>query len=142
MPDKDSEQEAAPPGHAAGGPEHPPPPAPPAGPPVPGVRDELELEPPDQLASRAADELQTPRGLPEGTMRPSDAIVLTGILGSSSRAGHRRLYLDEELKEHVEIPDGDLRHLEWVEGDRSVFGRRATLWIRRDATLDYTTGRR
>ena len=99
MPDKDSEQEAAPPQEA-------------------------------------------PRPLPHGTMRPADAIVLTGFLASSSRAGHRRLYLDEELKEHVEIPDGDLRHLEWVEGARSLFGRRATLWIRQGATLDYTIARR
>ena len=142
MPDKDSEQEAAPPPQAPGEPAEARPPTTSGGPPAAGVPDELESEPPDQLAARAADELLTPRALPEGTMRPADAIVLTGFLASSSRAGHRRLYLDEELKEHVEIPDGDLRHLEWVEGARSLFGRRATLWIRQDATLDYTTARR
>ena len=101
----------------------------------------LESQTPEQLAAQAAEELLTPRGLPSATRQPADAIVLTGFLSASGRAGYRRLYLDGALKEYVDVPDDDVRHLEWVGTEQSVFGRKATLWIRREALLEYTTGR-
>ena len=107
-----------------------------------GTSEELEAQTPDELANRAAEELVTPHGLPSESCEPPDAIVLTGFLGASGRTGYRRLYLDATLKDYVEIPNGDVRHLEWVGAERSVFGRKATLWIRRGAALEYTTSER
>ena len=117
-------------------------PAPPDPSPDAATSEELEAQTPEELATRAAEELVTPHGLPAASSEPPDAIVLTGFLGASGRAGYRRLYLDVTLKEYVEIPDDDVRHLEWVDAEQSVFGRKATLWIRRGAALDYTTGGR
>ena len=94
---------------------------------------------PEELATRAAEELVTPQRLPSESSKPPDAVVLTGFLGGSGRAGYRRLYLDVTLKDYVEIPDDEVRHLEWVGAEQSVFGRKASLWIRRSAALEYTT---
>lgn len=107
----------------------------------PAPPDELGTETLEQLAAKAAEALITPRGLPSETHEPPDAVVLSGFLGASGRAGYRRLYLEATLKDYVEIPDGDVRHFEWVGGEQSIFGRKATLWIRRGAQLEYTTGR-
>ena len=96
---------------------------------------------PEELATRAAEEHVTRQRLPSVSSKRPDAIVLTGFLGVSGRAGYRRLYLDVTLKDYVEIPNDDVRHLEWVGAEQSVFGRKATLWVRRGATLKYTTGR-
>ncbi len=101
---------------------------------------ELSGQSPEELATRAAEDLVTPEGLPSESSEPPDAIVLTGFLGASGRTGYRRLYLDATLKDYVEIPSEDVRHLEWVGAERSIFGRKATLWIRRGAALEYTTG--
>ena len=111
-------------------------------PPAPPERspEELETETPEDLATRAAEELVTPPGLPSESSQPPDAIVLTGFLGTSGRGGYRRLYLDVTLKDYVEIPNDDVRHVEWVGAEQSVFGRKATLWVRRGAALEYTTG--
>ena len=98
-----------------------------------------QAQSPEELATRAAEELVTPQGLPSESSKPPDAIVLTGFLGASGRAGYRRLYLDVTLKDYVQIPNDDVRHLEWVGAEQSVFGRKATLWIRRGAALEYIT---
>lgn len=102
--------------------------------------EELGAQTPEELATRAAEDLVTPQGLPSESSEPPDAIVLTGFLGASGRAGYRRLYLDATLKDYVEIPNDDVRHLEWIGAEQSVFGRKATLWIRRGAALEYTAG--
>ncbi len=107
----------------------------------PASHEGLESQTPEELAAQASEELLTPRGLPSATTPPADAIVLTGFLGASGRAGYRRLYLDGTLKEYVDVPDDDVRHLEWVGTEQSVFGRKATLWISREALLEYTTNR-
>ena len=101
--------------------------------------EELGAQTPEELAAQAAEELMTPQGLPTESSEPPDAIVLTGFLGASGRSGYRRLYLDVTLKDYVEITNDDVRHLEWVGAEPSVFGRKATLWIRRGAALEYTT---
>lgn len=115
-------------------------PAPPERSPDAATSEEIEAQSPEELATRAAEDLVTPQGLPSESSEPPDAIVLTGFLGASGRTGYRRLYLDVTLKDYVEIPSDDVRHLEWVGAERSVFGRKATLWIRRGAALEYTTG--
>ena len=102
---------------------------------------DLASETPEELANRASEDLVTPRGLSAETAKPPDAIELTGFLGASGRTGYRRLYLDVTLKDYVDIVNEDVRHLEWAGTEQSVFGRKATLWIRRGAALEYTTTR-
>ena len=102
---------------------------------------ELAFETPEALAARASEDLLAPQGLPSETSKPPDAILLTGFLGASGRTGYRRLYLDVTLKDYVDILNEDVRHLEWAGTEQSVFGRKATLWIRRGAALEYTTTR-
>jgi len=92
-------------------------------------------------ADAPAGDLLTPRALVARADDPPEAIALTGILTNGARSGYHRLYLDVTLKDYVEISDEDVRHLEWVGSEQSIFGRKATLWIRRGAALDYTTTR-
>lgn len=72
---------------------------------------------------------------------PPDAIVLTGYAEPGSRSGYLRLYLDTTLRSYIEVLESDVRHREHAAGEESSVGPRTTLWIRRGALLEYTTGK-
>ncbi len=65
---------------------------------------------------------------------PPDALVLSGYLGTSSEKGHTRLYLDPQLSDCVEIPDGAILHSQEIPPEASPLGG-SYVWIQRDAEL-------
>ena len=64
---------------------------------------------------------------------PSRAIYFTGQLGTSSRKGHVRLYMDPEFSSWLEIAEGDIVHREKLD-DRFTSGG-TMLWVKRNATV-------
>lgn len=65
---------------------------------------------------------------------PPDALVLSGYLGTSSEAGHTRLYLDPQLSDCVEIPNEAILHSQEIPPEASPLGG-SYVWIQRDAEL-------
>ncbi len=64
---------------------------------------------------------------------PPKTTLLSGFLGQSSEEGHTRLYLDPELCDYVEIPDGAILHVAESKDDSPV--AETLVWIQREAQL-------
>ena len=64
---------------------------------------------------------------------PPKTTLLSGFLGQSSEEGHTRLYLDPELCDYVEIPDGAILHVAESKEDSPV--AETLVWIQREAQL-------
>lgn len=66
---------------------------------------------------------------------PPKTVLLNGYAGASSLEGYTRLYLDLELNSYVEIPNGDILHMEpralYEHGHVVIF----MVWINRGAVL-------
>lgn len=65
---------------------------------------------------------------------PPDVQLLSGFLGASSEEGHVRLYLDEELRNYVEIPLDAIRHTQEIPPEQSPLGG-LLVWIDRKAEV-------
>jgi hypothetical protein len=65
-----------------------------------------------------------------------DVILLTGYLGASSEEAHERLYLSADLTNYVEIPNTAILHQAPLPKEQDAHGG-VTLWVRKDAALQY-----
>lgn len=65
---------------------------------------------------------------------PPDLLLLSGYLGASSEEGNVRLYLDEGLSRHVEIPEKAIRHTQELTPEQSPPGG-SLIWIDREAQV-------
>jgi hypothetical protein len=65
-----------------------------------------------------------------------DVILLTGYLGASSEEGCERLYLSPDLSSYVEIPGAAILHRAALPTEQDSNGG-VTLWVRKDAALQY-----
>lgn len=70
--------------------------------------------------------------------KPSDVVVLNGFLGASDRPGFWRLYLTQDLKQFVELAEGDIVHNEPIPTTLSPSGG-TTLWVKSDAKIERTS---
>jgi len=71
--------------------------------------------------------------VPDPTKLP-DLVVLSGYLGTSTRAGFSRLYVDLNFSEFVELADADVLARRSVPADQDPLGR-TVLWVKRSAPL-------
>lgn len=90
-------------------------------------------------AERAQDPL-VDRLRPDPAQPATPARVLLGFFGDSDRPGFRRLYFTIELDSYAEFRIDDVLGVDDIPADQQPFvGDEATrVWIRRDATIDYT----
>ncbi len=65
-----------------------------------------------------------------------DVTLLSGYLGASSEDGHERLYLSQDLSSYVEIPATAILHRAAASRDQDP-NSAVTLWVRKDAALQY-----
>ena len=65
-----------------------------------------------------------------------DVMLLNGYLGASSEEGHERLYLSPDLSSYVEIPAAAILHRAAMPKEQDANGG-VTLWVRKDAALQY-----
>jgi hypothetical protein len=65
-----------------------------------------------------------------------DVMLLTGYLGASSEEAHERLYLSSDLSNYVEIPKDAILHQAPLPKEQDAHGG-VTLWVRKDAALQY-----
>ena len=65
-----------------------------------------------------------------------DVMLLTGYLGPSSEEAHERLYLSADLTNYVEIPNSAILHQAPLPKEQDAHGG-VTLWVRKDAALQY-----
>jgi hypothetical protein len=65
-----------------------------------------------------------------------DVTLLTGYLGASSEEAHERLYLSPDLTNYVEIPKAAILHQAPLPKEQDAHGG-VTLWVRKDAALQY-----
>jgi hypothetical protein len=65
-----------------------------------------------------------------------DVMLLTGYLGASSEEAHERLYLSPDLTNYVEIPNTAILHQAPLPKEQDAHGG-VTLWVRKDAALQY-----
>ena len=65
-----------------------------------------------------------------------DVMLLTGYLGASSEEAHERLYLSADLTNYVEIPNTAILHQAPLPKEQDAHGG-VTLWVRKDAALQY-----
>src|SRR5215510_14885815 len=65
---------------------------------------------------------------------PPDALLLLGIPGTSSEAGHTRLYFDPQFSSYIDIPDDAILHSQEIPRDESPFGQ-SYVWVKRDALM-------
>src|SRR5215831_3706359 len=70
---------------------------------------------------------------------PPDAVLLVGIQGASSEAGHTRLYFDPQFSNYIDIPDNALLHSQDIPADQSPFGQ-SYVWVKREALLKRERG--
>ena len=63
-------------------------------------------------------------------------MLLTGYLGASSEEAHERLYLSADLTNYVEIPNTAILHQAPLPKEQDAHGG-VTLWVRKDAALQY-----
>jgi hypothetical protein len=68
--------------------------------------------------------------------QPAEARVLSGFVGTSTREGHVRLYLNLELSSYVEIAEDDVLHAEAPSPDDPM--GMSVLWVRRGAPMAST----
>ena len=71
---------------------------------------------------------------------PQPLMRLTGYRGASSEAAHVRLYLDAEISSYIDIPEADVVYEQPVPTDTDPLGS-VTLWVKRDAKLNFKTTR-
>jgi hypothetical protein len=70
---------------------------------------------------------------------PPDLTLLQGWLGASSEDGHKRLYLDPELSNSVEIPEDAIVHTQDIPSDTSPLGGQ-WVWIKAEAAVKQGPG--
>ena len=70
---------------------------------------------------------------------PPDLTLLQGWLGASSEDGHRRLYLDPELSNSLEIPEDAIVHTQEIPRDQNPLGGE-WVWIKADAAVKQGPG--
>src|SRR5215510_3751435 len=70
---------------------------------------------------------------------PPDLTLLQGWLGASSEDKHRRLYLDPELSNSVEIPEDAIVHTQDIPADSSPLGGQ-WVWIKAEAAVKQGPG--
>jgi hypothetical protein len=70
---------------------------------------------------------------------PPDLTLLQGWLGASSEAKHRRLYLDPELSNSLEIPEDAIVHTQEIPRDANPLGGE-WVWIKADAAVKQGPG--
>ena len=73
------------------------------------------------------------RPKPEGDA----AIRLAGFLGRSSNADHWRVYLSQDLDDHLEVAESDILHSMSLRGPATEFGG-SILWVKPDAKVKYS----
>lgn len=80
---------------------------------------------------------------PDPAQPPQRGLDLTGLLGDSDRAGHRRLYFNRSLDYYAEFPIDDVMFVESVPPDEPpLVGLAATrVTLRRDAQITYARNR-
>ncbi len=74
--------------------------------------------------------------VPDPSQVPS-VRCLAGFMGSSTKAGYKRLYLTPELNEYVEFRTEDVVHTQSVATDRNPLGG-SVVWLKRDAEIQHT----
>jgi hypothetical protein len=68
---------------------------------------------------------------------PPATVMLTGYIGASSEADHKRLYFDPHLSSYADIPNADILH---EQDAKSGDGLHASfVWIKRNAQITYGT---
>jgi hypothetical protein len=65
-----------------------------------------------------------------------DVMLLNGYLGASSEEAHERLYLRPDLSNYVEIPRSAILYQATLPKEQDAHGG-VTVWVRRDAALQY-----
>ena len=70
---------------------------------------------------------------------PPDLTLLQGWLGASSEAGHRRLYLDPELCNSLEIPEDAIVHTQEIPRDTNPLGG-DWVWVKAEAAVKQGPG--
>jgi hypothetical protein len=65
---------------------------------------------------------------------PPELTLLQGWLGASSEAKHRRLYLDAELSNSLEIPEDAILRTQALPADHNPLGS-VCVWVRADAAI-------
>ena len=68
---------------------------------------------------------------------PPDAMVLSGLVGRSTKAGYWRLYLTPQLNDYVEFSEKDVLHHQQFPPALSPLGG-TLIWIKGDAKLQHT----
>ncbi len=68
---------------------------------------------------------------------PPDVIVLVGFLGKSTRPRFWRLYKTLDLKDYLEIAEGDIVHSESLSTKLEPLGG-TTIWVKRGARLQHS----
>jgi hypothetical protein len=68
-----------------------------------------------------------------------DLMIIVGIPGKSSKDGYDRVYTDEALQNHVEVPTDDIVHRMPVPKAQNPFGF-VVNWVKRGAALEYKMG--
>src|SRR5690349_8321150 len=70
---------------------------------------------------------------------PPDLSMLQGWLGASSEEKHRRLYLDPELSQSLEIPEDAIVHTQDIPADVNPLGG-TWVWVKADAAIKQGPG--
>jgi hypothetical protein len=70
---------------------------------------------------------------------PPELTMMQGWLGASSEAGYRRLYLDPELAQSLEIPDDAIVHTQEIPAATSPLGGQ-WVWVKADAAIKQGPG--
>src|SRR5688572_21263628 len=70
---------------------------------------------------------------------PPDLTMLQGWLGASSEDKHRRLYLDPELSQSLEIPNDAIVHTQDIPPDVNPLGG-SWVWVKADAAIKQGPG--
>lgn len=68
--------------------------------------------------------------VPDPSQPAPDAVVLHGYVGNSPDPNNLRLYLDHELKSHVEIPEAEVLHSEQLPDDQGTL-----VWVTKTLSL-------
>jgi hypothetical protein len=68
---------------------------------------------------------------------PPDAMVLSGLVGHSMKAGYWRLYLTLQLNDYVEFSEKDVLHHQQVPPELNPLGG-TLVWLRREANVLHT----
>jgi hypothetical protein len=66
---------------------------------------------------------------------PPATVMLSGYLGSSSEAEHKRLYFDPHLSSYADIPNADILHQQDAKSDDGL--QASYVWIKRNAQVIY-----